>query len=174
MRGHATTLWVLAVTMSGLITGHGIAAAADDELIVAVGPGYGLVVGDDETGYGASGTLSTWLGLTDGLWLGLSGGAFAFTGNHDDEAPSAVLWEVMGGLIAAFDVFRWVPYLEGQVGLVGAGDTRVPTARFGLGVDYQVTPAWFVGAVARLRPLADPLGSLNVTVGLRAGLRFEL
>ena len=164
-------LWVLSVSLPGLVAWPGSATAADDELILAVAPGYGLLFGDGPR-HGAGGTVSGWLGLTDTLWLSLSGSAFAFADGHPE--PAGGVWEVMGGLVTALDVFRWVPYFEGQVGVVGRGDTLVPTARFGLGVDYLLSPSWFVGLVGRVRPLSEPLGTLKTTVSFRAGLRFEL
>lgn len=148
------------------------AYAASDELVVAAEPGYGLLVSGDVTQHGAGGTFSAWVGLTDTLWLGLSGGAFAFAGHRRE--PSVTQWETTGGLVATLDVFRWVPYIEGQLGVVGHGSELAPTVRLGLGVDYLVSPRWFVGLVARTRPLADPLGDVLMTIGLRAGLRYEL
>lgn len=148
------------------------AAAADGEWVIAAEPGYALLVSDDVSQHGGGGTASGWLGLTDTLWLGISGGAFALAKSGSE--PAVTPWEAMGGLVAALDVFRWIPYVEGYVGLLGQGSTLAPTLRLGLGIDYLVSPSWFVGAVLRSRPFIDPIANVETTISLRVGVRFEL
>lgn len=162
----------LAGFLVGLSIGPRASWAAEDELVVSLEPGYGMLVSSDVTQHGAGGAISGWLGLTDTLWLAASMGVLTFP--ERAEASAATLWEAHGGVVAALDVFRWIPYLEGLIGVVGEGGRLAPTVRLGAGVDYLITREWFVGLVLRTRPFALPIGDVNTTVSLRAGIRFQL
>jgi hypothetical protein len=149
------------------------ARAAADELIVAVEPGYDRLSRATTSQSGVGGTLSAWLGLTDDLWLAASGGGFQ-TLDEAPEHPKLFRYEAFGGLVAALDVFRVVPYLEGMAGVVGARGSVHPTIRLGLGADYLVTPELSLGAVLRYRPLPeDDLAQAAVTAQVRLGWRLE-
>lgn len=146
------------------------ARAAPDEMILALEGGYGLLTRGDARPSGAGGHGTAWVGLTDTFWLAGSGGVTGFPGLED----RAVLWEAFGGLAAALDIFRAVPFAEAMIGVVGAGDVLSPSVRLGLGLDYLVTRTLSVGAVARWRPLSDELGGHLVTAQVRLALRLDL
>ena len=148
-----------------------VVVAADHEVLIALEPTYGLL-SSAESRHGVGGTASAWVGVSDVLWFGASAGGFTFA--EARPAPAVRVWETSVGLVLALDVFRWIPFVEGHLGLVVHGNELIPTVRFGLGVDYLLTPEWFLGAVVRTRPLADPLGDVLTTVSARVGLRFDL
>ncbi|MEQ8274303.1 MAG: hypothetical protein RMA76_44390 [Deltaproteobacteria bacterium] len=148
------------------------ANAAEDELVLAVEPGWALLTTDPVEQHGGGGGLSAWLGLNDELWLALSAGASAVPAR--DPLPSAVLYEAFGGIVAALDVFSTIPFLEAQAGFVATKDAVSPTIRFGVGADYFITRTITVGAVVRVRPVDEAIGGTLVSAGARLALRLEL
>ena len=165
----ATALLTAALAWIG---GAAPAQGAEDELIVALEPGYDRLSHPDGSQHGLGGTASVWLGLSDDLWLALSGGGF-----HVGDAPqhdALSRWEAFGGIVAALDVFRVVPYVEAMAGIVGGPSGLHPTARLGVGADYLLTPELSLGAVLRYRPLpAEDLADAAVTAQARLAWRLE-
>ena len=90
----------------------------------------------------------------------------------------------MAGLetVYALDITRFVPLIGfGVDGLLTVRDrrTRGDFALHGLlGVDFLINPRWLIGADARgywvATHAASPLDSFILTVGVRAGVRFDL
>lgn len=158
------------VAFFGLI---GPAVAAPDELVLSLEPELGLLSADEQPSrVGVGGAVSAWLGLTDALWLsaGIGGSRHAGT----EGLPSLTLAEGFLGLVAALDVFRAIPFLEGGLGLV-VGPEFAPSARLGAGLDYLLTPNLGLGAVLRYRPLTDDLGANSrLSASIRLSWRFEL
>ena len=92
-------------------------------------------------------------------------------GHFDLDDP--VTFELLGGIVYAFDVFAAIPFAEALGGFVtGTGGVQ-PTARLGLGVDYLVTRTVSIGIVGRYRPIAEPLGNALMTAQLRLAVRLE-
>ena len=143
------------------------AVAGEDELILAVEPGYSALDSAGGVDHGLGLAASAWLGTEGPLWLAASTG---LTGQFGVDDPLAL--EAMVGLVYAFDVFVAIPFLEAQGGFV-YGPAFRPTARFGLGLDYLVTRTVSIGAVGRIRPLGDPLGNALITAHLRIAVRLE-
>lgn len=158
----------------GLALGAGRAArAASDELIVAAEPGYLRLSSTEASQNAVGGTASVWLGLTDALWLAASGGGFQVL-DETERRGTFFAWEAFGGLVAALDVFRVVPYLEAMGGVVGGPEGVHPTLRLGLGADYLLTPSLSLGAVARYRPLPeDDIAASGLSAQLRLAWRLE-
>ncbi|MCK6548204.1 hypothetical protein L6R52_20310 [Myxococcota bacterium] len=157
----------VAVTAAGIAPRP--AAAAEEELVLALEPGWALTSAADAR-HGASADLSAWLGVTEVLWLSASAGA-----HHLPADPSQSLWELYAGLVAALDVLRTIPFFEAQLGVTADGGTLAPGIRVGLGADYLISPTVSVGAVVRWRTLADELGADGLlTAQVRLALRIEL
>ena len=156
------------------------AFAGEDEVIVAAEAGYAALLDDASgspnsgraTGHGFAAGASVWLGTDGPLWVSTSlSGIGAFGGVEDRGGIEALL-----GLVYAFDVFKAVPYLEAEAGLIAAltGDRSVvATARFGLGVDYLFTRTMSLGLVGRVRPVGRPLGDALITGQIRWTVRLE-
>jgi hypothetical protein len=147
------------------------ARADKDELTVAIEPGYATVT--DPSGarlHGGGGTATLLYGLDNVAWLTASAGAFGF-------APSGkVLIEGFGGVTAAFDVLRVVPFAELALGVTArSGGTVEPALRLGLGADYLLSPRFSLGLVARWHPLFGGSAVESLwTAGFRIGIHAEL
>ena len=148
------------------------AQAAEDELVLALEPGYALITGDGTTRHGGFGGVSAWLGINDELWLSAGGGGGAV--RSDGDRGSVSFAEVFGGVTAALDVFRTIPFFEAQLGLVTDTETLSPTVRLGLGADHFVSRTVSVGLVARVRPIHQDLGGALFTATARLAVRLEL
>lgn len=141
--------------------------AGEDELIAAVEPGYaGLDASGLKSGFGGSASL--WIGTDTPFWVAGSAGV---TGHFGLDDP--VTFELLGGIVYAFDVFAVIPFAEVLGGFITGTGGLQPTARFGLGVDYLVTRTVSVGVVGRYRPIAEPLGNALMTATLRLAVRLE-
>lgn len=167
MRRHAPA--ILAVLT---VSAPAIAGAAEDELVIAVEPGYAGVTAEDTDQHGFGGAGSVWLGLSDELWLAGSVGAGHARGGEMKDPTT--FFEVFGGLTVALDVFRTIPFLEAQIGMVATDDSLSPTFRVGLGADYFVTRTISLGLVGRIRPTDDAIGGSVLTVAGRLAIRLEL
>lgn len=148
------------------------AYAAEDELVLALEPGWALLASDPVEQHGGGSDVSAWLGINDELWLSVSGGAA--TVGASEARGSAILYEAFGGLVAALDVFQTIPFVEAQLGFVATKDALSPTVRFGVGADYFIARTVTIGAVVRVRPVDEAIGGTFVTAGLRLALRLEL
>jgi len=165
----ATALLTLGLALGA----SGGAQAASDELILALEPGYLRLTSTDASQNAVGGSASMWLGLTDDLWLALSGGGFQ-TLDETEQRARFFAWEAFGGLVAALDVFQVVPYIEATAGVVGGPEGVHPTVRLGLGADYLLTPSLSVGAVARYRPLPEEdIAQSGISAQLRLAWRLE-
>jgi hypothetical protein len=161
--------WLTIAALAALAAGPTPAFGAEDELVLALEPGWSLTSADDAA-HGVGGDLSAWLGITEVLWLSASAG-----GHHLFTEPSRDLWEAWAGLVAALDVLRTIPFVEAQLGVTGDGGALAPGVRLGLGADYLVGPTVSAGVVVRWRTLADELGADGLfTAQLRVALRYEL
>lgn len=148
------------------------ARAAEGELVLAFEPGYALLSGEATAQHGGSGAGSAWIGLSDELWLAFGGGA-GYVG-ADDPIGARRYGEAFGGIVAALDVFRTIPFLEAQIGMVTSSDVLSPTVRIGLGADYFVSRTLSVGLVARVRPVREDIGGTLLTASLRLAWRIAL
>lgn len=158
---------LLVATLWGA-TGH----AAEEELILAVEPGWGLLSGAEDH-HALGGNATAWLGLTDTLWLELSAGGLRIFG---DGVADRALVETYAGLVAALDVLRAIPFFEAALGATFTGGGGIaPGLRFGLGADYLVSRSVSVGLVLRYTTLEDELAEDGLlSANLRLGLRLEL
>lgn len=148
------------------------ARAASDELVLLVEPGYERLSRQLESQNAVGATATGWIGLTDSLWLSISGGAFQ-TLNEESDRETFLRWEAFGGVAAALDVFRVVPHLEVLGGVVGARGKVFPTVRVGVGADYLFTPEWSAGVALRFRPLPEEdIATSAISAQLRIGYRF--
>src|SRR5262249_22117730 len=89
------------------------ARAGEDEGVIALEPTYGLLGLDSGLGVGAS----SWVGVSETFWISASGGGdllFAKAGRRG-------LYEVFGGVVAALDVLRTIPFAQVEAGVVGTG-----------------------------------------------------
>lgn len=146
--------------------------AAEDELIIALTPeGVGLNQLEGSS-YGAGGALSAWLGLNDTFWLTGTTGHYALF--PSDDAKTQWRWELTAGLVAAWDVFQIVPFVDLGLGLVGNDRSAFAAPRVSLGADYILGPTWAVGVSVGYRPLPRDLGDGLATAGLRIVQRFQL
>jgi hypothetical protein len=147
------------------------ARAAEDEVVLALEPSYGILSGD-ATNHGVGGHGTAWLGITETFWLSGSGGGYVF---FESGGNQRLLYEALGGLVVALDVLRTIPFAEAMIGVVGSRGALVPTFRAGLGADYLLSKRTSVGVVVRYRPLGDKIASDGLlTAELRLALRFEL
>jgi hypothetical protein len=149
---------------------------ADEELVLAFEPAYALTNGAADQ-HGAGGHLTLAYGITDSFWLTASGGATHHFARGDIE--SRTLFEGFGGLTAALDVLRIIPFLEVLIGVAAGpkneGGTKIdPTVRLGAGFDVLLSPSFSLGAVFRYRPVSDDLGDAYLTADLRLAWRIEL
>lgn len=160
-----------------LFTLANVARAGEDELILALEPGYYALTAagdrpDPGTTHGVGLGASLWLGTDTPFWLSAAVGGSAQLGPDEMSAPI----EVLVGIVYALDVFTVIPYLEAHAGLMipaaGDGDLHA-SARFGLGFDYLVSRTMSVGAVARIRPVAAPLGDALISGHIRWAVRLE-
>lgn len=159
-----------ALVLSPSLLSEGVAAAGEDELVLALEPAYAVLTRDGST-HGGGAEASVWIGLTEALWLTASGGILGFDRGQD--LPD-LLYEGAGGIVAALDVLRTIPFVEAAVAALASEDAIVPSVRVGLGADYLVSPALSIGAVIRYRPLADELRSDSLfTLHLRVSWRLE-
>ncbi len=168
MRGRAPlviTLCLMALTTP--------AWAAEDEVIVAIEPGYERLAFDGGGSHALGATLSAWWGLSDMVWLMGSAGAFQALQDQPTRTK-ALRYEAFGGIVAALDVFRVIPSVEVGLGVAGVKSTIMPTVRLGAGLDYLLNPQWGLGAVVRYRPLQqEDLANAALTVQVRLSYRFE-
>ena len=166
MRGHRAAA-VATILLS--IALPSIAHAGEDELILAVEPGWALLHFTDDANHGGAAGVSAWLGVTETIWLAASTGiALGFV-------EKSAVSELLAGIVVALDVLRVVPYGEALIGAVASKETVEPSFRFGLGADYLISPAIGIGLVARYRPLTDTLGGDGLfTAQVRLSLRIEL
>jgi hypothetical protein len=126
--------------------------------------------GEDEVVLGGHGAV--WLGISEVLWLEGSGGAYVF---FEDGGNHRALYEAAGGLVAAFDVLRTIPFAEATIGVVGSRGVLSPTLRAGVGADYLLSKHASIGVVGRYRPVGAQIASDGMlTLELRLGFRFEL
>lgn len=161
----------LSITLPSIASS--IAWAGEDELILAIEPGYGLLLAPqgapDSVAHGGAGSIAAWLGVTDTIFLAASGGAA--TGFSD----GPTIGEALGGVVLALDVLRVVPYGEALIGAIITPDSVGASYRLGLGADYLLSKTFSLGLVARYRGLADNLGGDGLfTAQLRFALRLEL
>jgi hypothetical protein len=151
------------------------AFAAEDELLLALEPGYSLLAAETDL-HGAGGRLTLSYGITDSVWLTASGGASRQLGRGELEGRT--LGEAFAGVTVALDVLRTIPFLEALIGVVGArlpDRTKIdPSVRLGAGFDFLLTPSVSLGAVFRYRPVSDDLGDSHLTVDARLTWRIEL
>jgi hypothetical protein len=146
------------------------AIAGEDEVVLALEPSYGLLSGD-KAEHGAGGHASAWVGISETLWLAGSGGALAFF----EDGHERLVYEALGGIVAALDVLRTIPFAEALIGVVATKDALVPTFRAGVGADYLFSKQASIGVAIRYRPLTEAIASDGLlTVQLRFGLRLEL
>jgi hypothetical protein len=146
------------------------AEAAEEEIVLAFEPGYGLLAGKDTHGAGVQ--LSVWAVVSEAFWLAASAGELVF---FESGGNRRGLTELAAGLVAAFDVLRTIPFAELMIGLDASGGTLVPTFRAGVGADYLISRKVSIGGVARYRPLNDQISSHGLlTIQLRLSWRFEL
>jgi hypothetical protein len=147
--------------------------AAEDEVVVALEPSYGLLAGIGDAGtsdHGAGGHGVMWLGISETLWLQATGGGYIF----DESGTRRLLYEALGGVVAALDVLRTIPFAEASIGVVGSRGVVAPTFRAGVGADYLVSKNTSIGIAIRYRPVSNIASDGLITVDLRLGLRFEL
>lgn len=170
-RRSQAALGLPALLAAAAVAAGGTAEAAEDEVVIALEPTYGLLAGGPvASGVGAG--ASAWVGVTDTFWLSASG---AGTEHFGAGGARRGLYEVFGGLVAALDVLRTIPFAEVDAGIVGTGRNAVLTVRGGLGADYLWTPALSIGGVIRYRPLSSPVSSDGLlTIQARLALRFDL
>lgn len=142
------------------------ALAGEDELIVAVEPGYATLVGPVRHGAGVDG--SAWVGTASPFWLA---GSLGVSGHFGEGDP--VIGRALVGLVYALDVFAAIPFLEAQGGLIWGEEDLQPTARLGLGLDYLVTRTVSVGLVGRVTPIGEPLGDGLFSGHIRVAVRLE-
>jgi hypothetical protein len=147
------------------------ALGAEHEVVLALEPGYGLLAGDGaENGIG--GSASAWVGISEMFWISATGGEVTF---FPKAGGTRFVYEVGGGLVAAFDVLRTIPFAEAQIVAVASRGALVPTFRAGIGADYLLNKAISVGGVIRYRPLTSEIAADGIlSVFFRLGLRLEL
>lgn len=146
-----------------------IAWAGEDELILAIEPGYALLSVPEATEHGGFGSIAAWLGVTDTIFLAATGGVAA----GFSDGPT--IGEALGGVVLALDVLRVVPYGEAMIGAIITPDSLGASYRLGLGADYLLSKTFSLGLVARYRGLSDNLGGDGLfTAQLRLALRIEL
>ncbi len=151
-----------------LVTVPWAASAGEDEAIIAVEPSYAILNRADGVAHGIGVSASAWLGTDSSFWLAASTGT---SGHFGREQP--LNFELLGGVVYAFDVFTAIPFAEAYGGvIIGEGGPQ-PTARFGLGADYLVMRTVSLGLVARYRPIAHPLGNALITAQIRLAVRLE-
>ena len=151
------------------ITLPSTALAAEDELVLGLEPGYALLTTSEGSKHGGTVNLSAWLGITETLALAVTAGGSSGFSERD------TIYEALGGVILALDVFRVIPYGEALVGAFLTKDALAPSYRLGVGADYLISPSLAIGLVARYRGLPDALGGDGVfTAQIRLALRIEL
>ena len=167
-RSRATAALGCAVALASFAPGR--AWADDDEWILGVEPGWSLVTAPGrDARHGGGADLSLWFGVTETTWLFASGGAHVFGGDE-----SLLLGEALGGLVAALDVLRTIPFVEAAGGVVLGRDQVEPVLRLGVGADYLLTSSLALGVVVRYRPLAGLDADRRVSASLRLSWRAEL
>lgn len=143
------------------------AAAAPKEWRLALDAGPLLLAGGPQTQPGATFGLTAWYGLSEVAWLEGS----VQTGFATE--PEGGVLDAQLGVVAAFDVLRWVPFGELTVGVSGRTEALVPAPRLGLGIEYLLDPTWSLGAVARGQPLiAQDYAALALSLHLQVAARF--
>jgi hypothetical protein len=147
--------------------------AAEDELVLAIEAGGGLLTGGEKTAVAIGGDVGFWLGLSETLWLSGTVGGFRAVGDAPGERT---LFELGGGIVAALDVLRIIPFVEASIiGVVGGGGDVSPGARAGIGADYFLNRTTSIGLVVRYRTLSSDLEHDGLaSAQLRLGWRLEL
>jgi hypothetical protein len=144
------------------------ARADQDELLLALEPGFGSIERGDVRSNGGGGGVSMSLGLTHAAWLTARASGYGF------ENGRPTLFEAVGGVTAALDVLRIVPFIEALAGI----DTRQgrvdAVLSLGLGFDYLVSQHFSVGLVGHYRPLFGQGDESFLTVAARIAVRLEL
>lgn len=164
MRGLSIILPVMSVLFAAQPT-----FAAEDEIIAAAEAGYTGLDGVESFEHGFGAGISAWVGTDSAFWLAGAAAIQVRPGAEKDP----VNFELLGGLVYAFDVFATVPFIEAQGGfLTGTGGLQ-PTVRLGIGFDHLVTRTVSIGFVARYRPVAEPLGNALITAHVRLAVRLE-
>jgi hypothetical protein len=147
------------------------ALAGEDEVVLAIEPAYGLLAGD-QTEHAVGGSASAWFGLTETVWIAASAGELT---SFPAGGGTRLVYEAGGGLVAALDVLRTIPFAEASIAVVGTRGTLVPTLRAGIGADYLLSKHVSIGGVVRYRPLSSQFASDGIlSVSFRLGFRFEL
>ncbi len=151
------------------------ASAAEQEILLSVEPAYAVTTGGMSQ-HGLGGQVTFAYGLTDALWMTVSAGGSRQLARGELEGRT--LLEAFGGLTAALDVLRVIPFAELLIGVVrGQAGNQAhydPTLRLGAGFDYLLSPSFSVGAVFRYRPVSDAIGDDDFTVSARLCWRVEL
>ncbi len=136
------------------------------------------------TGGGSPFGVNLGLHYTYGLWDAVNfvveadASAFPLGTAPKNPAPEPAVVATGGvGLMYVFDVLRWVPYAGGiaGVGYFGGGylsqSLVIPDAQLAVGVDYELTRSWTVGAAYRQHFLLTQMNTYPELTSV--GLRFE-
>jgi hypothetical protein len=119
-------------------------------------------------------------GLWDAVNLVVEADASAFVlGNAPKVRPPAPGLVATGGvgLMYVFDVLRWIPYAGGIIGAgyLGGGwlssPLVTPDAQLAVGLDYQLSRTWTIGAAYRQHFLLTQMNTYPELTSV--GLRFE-
>lgn len=158
-----------------LLTWSPPALAGEGEEMASVGAAYGYVeVLQDGEGVKAHGgvlTLEYQRGFEDTLWwrVAAAGGLY--------DGPAGLAWsgQATVGLTYAFDVLRWVPYLNAGVGALAVGgggfETElVPLVELGGGLDVLQSRTWSWGVAGSVNYFTNEI--LRGTIGLRVTYRW--
>ena len=180
------------VLLAGTLAAPRGAYAEEKELVLSLQPGFAVARVGDRTAWGGGGGLDVQYGITDSLWLRVTG---AYSAHNlpalDKTATSAAL---PGGLLSAFhagagvtyaiDIVRLVPFFDLSIGLLGmrqpiaaASGTTSKTGydfgvEIGVGADYLINRRLSVGFVVRYHAYLTAIA--DIPIYLYAGPRLAV
>jgi hypothetical protein len=168
---------VRAAAVLALLLWSHVAAAVEGESSLRLGPGYGalsLIQAQDKTVSAQGGTLHLDYrrAINDTMWFraSLGGGLYATDAGELGHSAMAVV-----GITYAVDILRYVPYVDGGVGLMLVGGGEIDGSvkaivELGGGLDVIESPRWSWGVEVHLASFASQ--TIFFTVGPHLTFRW--
>jgi opacity protein-like surface antigen len=184
IRDAVRPLVLVAAPLACLLAAPIDARADEKEWILAIEPAAALIHVGDASGWGGGGALDLSYGVTDAIAVRLTGATtgHVLSATKDDPGGPLVAYHVGAGLTYTIDIFRVVPYVDFDIGLLGTARSvggKWQTSnnfgmQIGLGADYLVNRRVAIGLVVRYNAFLTDLSNIPVYLyfGPRVAIHF--